>query len=125
MNLPLKDKLGLTSCYGAYARGRQDRRENPNATTWEGILPFSCPRDIVNSWLDGWNDESGKYIWKGVPTPWGEEGRCPYCASYPMTRSPDGILRCRTYPCRERNFESVEESTKLVWQANIWAGSGI
>lgn len=123
-----------TTPYEAYVRGRADRRAHPEATTWEGVLPYAV-QDLVHSWIDGWRDEAGDYHWhvlvgkdtyQAIQVLWNcVGGRCPLCAHYPMTDMPDGILRCRTYPCRERNYPPVDRDKMALHLARLNEGAYI
>lgn len=80
-----------------YYEGRKAYKDNPHATTWEGILPYGVSH-LVNPWLDGWNDEKEN---KKPLLPFGvEDGRCPNCYGYRLrARISDGAIICIQYPC--------------------------
>src|SRR6478735_5796221 len=97
----------------AYWQGRQARRENLHATTWTDILPYSVT-PLTWAWLDGWYDEiEPRYAFNKNKEPVSNYlgilgGVCPECWSFhAMIDMPDGTLRCRCFPCRERNYPPV------------------
>lgn len=89
----------------AYKRGREARREHPDATTWENILPYAT-HTLVDAWLEGWYNEVGvnhfmSYYFPDVEAAIGKEnGICPYCWNHPLIRRKrDNKLWCIKYPC--------------------------
>lgn len=94
-----------TMAIEAYEQGFLARLENPEAASWQGIMPYSVS-PLTHSWIDGWRDAVGDYHWwpGGVGPPVAVEwcvpgGRCPHCSNYPLRRKSNGELWCIQYPC--------------------------
>lgn len=116
----------MTHPIEAYYQGVQARKDNPLATTWDHILPYAV-RELTEAWLDGWYDAVGKYRWgrKGPVSINTLGGYCPFCWHTGMVNLPDGILRCRNYPCCERNYPPVDHVKANVFLAQRDAGGYI
>lgn len=94
----------------AYWQGRIAHKENPDAVTWEHLLPYAV-RHLTQPWLDGWRDEVGDYFWTPGGAAGGKEpiplsdvigkngGICPYCWGWPLKMKKDGSIWCFGYPC--------------------------
>ncbi len=111
--LTRKGRIMPTTAREAYEEGKRDRAARPDATTWGGVLPFSV-EPLTWAWLDGWY---GRNRPVGV--------FCDHCWGYPLTDLPDGIMRCRNWPCRERNYPPVDKSRVDGYLATRDAGAGI
>ncbi len=102
-----------TTAREAYEEGKRARAARPDATTWDGVLPFSV-EPLTWAWLDGWY---------GRDRPVGEV--CDYCWSHNMTDLPDGARRCKLPSCRERNYPPVDKSRIDGHLVTRDAGAGI
>ncbi len=96
----------------AYWRGKLARTLNPDAKTWENILPYAV-RDLVQAWLDGWFDDRHAM------------NRCPYCWNFGFTDLPDGVTRCRQPICWDRNWPKIDKPDVGPRQAEQYLGSFI
>ena len=109
----------MTTAAEAYEQGREAKRSNPKVTRLPNIIPYSA-RHLSWAWIDGFIAKDN------APCPYNKyRGNCPFCWSLNMTDSPDGILRCTMYLCREHNFPPVNRDEIKFFMGKRDAGSYI
>lgn len=103
----------MTKPIEAYRQGVQARADHPDAKSWEGLLPYATT-PLTHAWLDGWYSRFDPSLF------------CPECwSSAGLTDLPDGTLRCKTFPCRDRNWPPVDKQKIDEFFARRDSGSGI